>query len=148
MMVHIGGVQSLHLMSQILDVLRPGDVLTHCFSGVPKVADEGTNIVQDGKLLSAALEAKRRGVIFDVGHGGGSFDFTVAERMKQVQESIDRYLAALDTADRTQPADLPSKTAHIRDEVAKLRRLTGVTTRARRSATVRTRASTPTCQNP
>ena len=60
-------------------MLRPGDVLTHCFSGAPNVAGEGTNIVQDGKLLPAALEAKRRGVIFDVGHGGGSFDYTVAE---------------------------------------------------------------------
>ena len=38
-----------------------------------------TNIVQDGKLLPAALEAKKRGVIFDIGHGGGSFDYTVAE---------------------------------------------------------------------
>lgn len=38
-----------------------------------------TNIVQDGKLLPAALAAKQRGVLFDVGHGGGSFDFTVAE---------------------------------------------------------------------
>src|ERR1700710_1707677 len=38
-----------------------------------------TNIVQDGRLLPAALAAKQRGVIFDVGHGGGSFDFTVAE---------------------------------------------------------------------
>src|SRR5262249_44586749 len=38
-----------------------------------------TNIVQDGKLLPAALAAKQRGVVFDVGHGGGSFDYTVAE---------------------------------------------------------------------
>ena len=37
------------------------------------------NIVQDGKLLPAALAAKQRGVVFDVGHGGGSFDYTVAE---------------------------------------------------------------------
>src|SRR5229473_2063432 len=37
------------------------------------------NIVQDSRLLPAALAAKRRGVIFDVGHGGGSFDYTVAE---------------------------------------------------------------------
>src|SRR6185295_6665737 len=76
---HIGGVESVALMSQILETLRPGDILTHCFSGAPNVAGEGTNIVQDGKLLPAALEAKRRGVIFDVGHGGGSFDYTVAE---------------------------------------------------------------------
>jgi len=79
MMVHIGGVESRQLMSQILDVLRPGDVLTHCYSGAPNVAGEGTNIVQDGKLLPAAMEAKKRGVIFDIGHGGGSFDYTVAE---------------------------------------------------------------------
>jgi len=66
-------------MSQILDMLRPGDVLTHCYSGAPNVAGDGTNIVQDGKLLPAALAAKRRGVVFDVGHGGGSFDYNIAE---------------------------------------------------------------------
>ena len=78
-MCHIGGVQSRELMSQILDLLRAGDVLTHCYSGAPNGAGEGTNIVQDGKLLPAALAAKRRGVVFDVGHGGGSFDYTIAE---------------------------------------------------------------------
>jgi len=79
MMVHIGGVESKELMSQILDLLRPGDVLTHAYSGAPSMTNVFTNIVQDGKLLPAALAAKQRGVIFDVGHGGGSFDFTVAE---------------------------------------------------------------------
>ena len=79
MMVHIGGVETKELMSQILDLLRPGDVLTHAYSGAPNIAGAFTNIVQDGKLLPAALAAKQRGVIFDVGHGGGSFDFTVAE---------------------------------------------------------------------
>jgi dihydroorotase len=79
MMVHIGGVETKELMSAILDLLRPGDVLTHAYSGAPNIAGVFTNIVQDGKLLPAALAAKQRGVIFDVGHGGGSFDFTVAE---------------------------------------------------------------------
>jgi dihydroorotase len=78
-MCHIGGVADTALMSQILDLLRPGDVLTHCYSGAPNVAGQGTNIVQDGKLLPAALAAKRRGVLFDIGHGGGSFDYTIAE---------------------------------------------------------------------
>ncbi len=78
-MCHIGGVADRQLMSQILDLFRPGDVLTHCYSGSPNNAGMGTNIVQDGKLLPAALEAKRRGVIFDIGHGGGSFDYTIAE---------------------------------------------------------------------
>jgi dihydroorotase len=79
MMVHIGGVETGELMSDILNLLRPGDVLTHAYSGAPNNAGAFTNIVQDGKLLPAALAAKQRGVIFDVGHGGGSFDFTVAE---------------------------------------------------------------------
>ncbi len=78
-MCHIGGVESVELMSQILDLLRAGDVLTHCYSGAPNVAGQFTNIVQDGKILPAALNAKKRGVVFDVGHGGGSFDYTVAE---------------------------------------------------------------------
>lgn len=78
-MVHIGGVESPAVMSGILDLMRPGDILTHAYSGAPNLAGAFTNIVQDGKLIPAALEAKRRGVVFDVGHGGGSFDFTVLE---------------------------------------------------------------------
>jgi dihydroorotase len=79
MMVHIGGVETKGLMTDILDLLRPGDVLTHCYSGAPNMSGVFTNIVQDGKLVPAAVSAKQRGVIFDVAHGGGSFDFTVAE---------------------------------------------------------------------
>ena len=78
-MCHIGGVENRQLMSEILDTLRPRDILTHCYSGAPNLRDDFTNIVQDGKLLPAALAAKRRGVHFDVGHGGGSFDFNIAE---------------------------------------------------------------------
>ena len=78
-MCHIGGVETAALMGEILDLLRPNDILTHCYSGAPNIAGQFTNIVQDGKLLPAALAAKRRGVVFDVGHGGGSFDYTVAE---------------------------------------------------------------------
>ena len=44
------------------------------------------------------------------------------QRMKQIQESIDRYLEALDTADRTQPEDLPARTARLQDKLGKLRR--------------------------
>ena len=78
-MCHIGGVQTPELMSQILDLLRPGDVLTHAYSGAPNLSNAFTNIVQDGQLLPAARAAKQRGVVFDVGHGGGSFDYTIAE---------------------------------------------------------------------
>jgi dihydroorotase len=78
-MCHIGGVETAKLMSDILDMLRPGDILTHAYSGLPNNAGAFTNIVQDGRLLPAASAAKQRGVVFDVGHGGGSFDYTVAE---------------------------------------------------------------------
>jgi transposase len=44
------------------------------------------------------------------------------QRMKQIQESIDRYLEALDTADRTQPVDLPAKTERLQGKLGKLRR--------------------------
>jgi dihydroorotase len=70
-MCHIGGAPGD--LSDLLDMLRPGDVLTHTYSGA------GNNTVQDGKVLAAALEAKARGVLFDVGHGGGSFAYAVAE---------------------------------------------------------------------
>jgi len=78
-MCHIGGVATPELMREILNTLRKDDILTHCFSGAPNNAGRFTNIVQDGKVLPEAHAAKKRGVIFDVGHGGGSFDFTVAE---------------------------------------------------------------------
>ena len=70
-MCHIGDAPGD--LAQLLELLRPGDILTHTYSGA------GNNTVQDGRVLPAALEAKRRGVIVDVGHGGGSFDYTVAE---------------------------------------------------------------------
>jgi dihydroorotase len=70
-MCHIGDAPGE--LSRLLDLLRPGDILTHTYSSA------GNNVVRDGKVLAAALEAKRRGVIIDVGHGGGSFDYTVAE---------------------------------------------------------------------
>src|SRR5438874_9333213 len=61
LMVPSGGVESKELMSEILNLLRPGDVLTHAYSGAPNIAGIFTNIVQDGKLLPAALAAKQRG---------------------------------------------------------------------------------------
>jgi len=43
------------------------------------------------------------------------------QRMRQVEESIERYLSALETADRTQPADVELKTARLQDELTSLR---------------------------
>lgn len=64
----------LSLKTLLLEKLRPGDILTHCYGGV----SGREKVVENGKLQSWALEAQKRGIIFDVGHGGGSFLFAQA----------------------------------------------------------------------
>ena len=58
----------------LLQKLRPGDILTHCF-GQTKGR---MHLVENGVLQPYVLKAQNRGVIFDVGHGGGSFMFSQA----------------------------------------------------------------------
>ncbi len=53
----------------ILKKMRPGDIHTHVF------AQQFPIILADGKLNPAIRDARARGVIFDVGHGAGSFWF-------------------------------------------------------------------------
>lgn len=52
--------------------LRPGDMYTHMFLSMVPMLDDA------GKMRSFMLEARKRGVLFDVGHGGGSFLFRQA----------------------------------------------------------------------
>jgi dihydroorotase len=54
-------------------VFRPGDIYTHCFSGLRGEQDPAT-----GGPSKAFIEGRKRGVVFDVGHGGGSFAWRVA----------------------------------------------------------------------
>lgn len=54
--------------------LRPGDVVTYCFRPPPCC------LLDDGRVHPAALQARTRGVLFDVGHGMQSFVFDVAQR--------------------------------------------------------------------
>jgi len=61
---------------EVLSRLRRGDILTHCFRPFPNAPVQG-----DGQIREEVLEARRRGVIFDIGHGGGSFGFRTAEHM-------------------------------------------------------------------
>lgn len=61
---------------QVADALRPGDVLTHCFRPAPNAP-----VTEDGKVREAILNARARGVLFDIGHGMGAFSWRSAERM-------------------------------------------------------------------
>jgi dihydroorotase len=54
-------------------VLRPGDIYTHMYSGLRGEQDATT-----GKTSEALKIGRKRGIYFDVGHGGGSFNWTVA----------------------------------------------------------------------
>jgi dihydroorotase len=72
LMVHIGiGPPAI---ADVLALMRPGDILTHCFTGNSmRIIDE------HGKLLDDAKRAWDAGIIMDIGHGAGSFSFETAE---------------------------------------------------------------------
>ena len=75
-MIDFGGhTPPLSLEDLLMKHLRPGDILTHAYAHVggriPIVDD-------NGKVRPFVLEARKRGVIFDAGHGGGSFLFRQA----------------------------------------------------------------------
>ncbi|MBL8698337.1 MAG: amidohydrolase/deacetylase family metallohydrolase [Alphaproteobacteria bacterium] len=60
----------------VLKLLRPGDILTHCFRPFPNAP-----ATADGRVHEEVLEARARGIIFDIGHGGGSFGFKTTRAM-------------------------------------------------------------------
>lgn len=74
LMVHIGlGPPAIE---DVAPLLRPGDILTHCFTG------QTMRIVgPDGKILPAIKELQQRGLVLDIGHGAGSFSFETTEAM-------------------------------------------------------------------
>ncbi|HWK44748.1 MAG TPA: amidohydrolase/deacetylase family metallohydrolase [Stellaceae bacterium] len=61
---------------EVVSRLRRGDVLTHCFRPFPNAP-----VHYDGRIWEDIQAARERGVIFDIGHGGGSFGFRTAEAM-------------------------------------------------------------------
>ena len=63
-------------LADVLALLRPGDVVTHAFTGAGQRLVDGR-----GRVRPAALRAREAGVRFDVGHGAGSFSFTSAEAL-------------------------------------------------------------------
>jgi dihydroorotase len=75
-MIDFGGSEpELSLETLLMEKLRPGDIFTHAYAHVKgriPVVDE------NGEVRKYVFEAQKRGVIFDVGHGGGSFVFEQA----------------------------------------------------------------------
>jgi dihydroorotase len=61
---------------EVLARLRPGDVLTHCFRPYPNAP-----ATAQGTVKRAVIEARQRGVLFDIGHGKASFAFKTARAM-------------------------------------------------------------------
>ncbi len=60
-------------LGDILPLMREGDIITHCYKG-----RKGCLLVAGDRVRDEAWEARRRGVLFDVAHGAGSFSWGVA----------------------------------------------------------------------
>ncbi len=60
----------------VLDMLRPGDVLTHAFRPFPNAP-----CTAQGKVKPEVIAARKKGVLFDIGHGKGSFSFKTTRAM-------------------------------------------------------------------
>jgi dihydroorotase len=76
-MIHMG--QTVSPLPKLLDLLKPGDVVTHMFAPPPNsIVDE------NGRILPAVMAARRRGVWFDVGNGRvGHLRWDIVERVMQ-----------------------------------------------------------------
>ena len=61
-------------LEDVLAVMKSGDIMTHCFHGM-----RGGILDEKDKIRPCARAAAERGVIFDLGHGAGSFSWRVAE---------------------------------------------------------------------
>jgi dihydroorotase len=101
-MMHIGG--SYSPLPELLAQMKKGDVVTHCFNWHPNGILDA-----NGKLLPAVVEARQRGVRFDVGHGEGSFSFDTAARCMDQGFPPDTISSDLYMADVHGPVyDLPT----------------------------------------
>jgi len=77
LMVHIGNTP--FPIEELLSMLRPGDIVTHCYRPGPNNLFDDAN-----KPLPAVQKAQSKGIFFDVGHGSGSFQY---ERARSAVES-------------------------------------------------------------
>lgn len=66
----------LSIEKLFMEILRPGDAFTHTYSYGPR--NRETIVDENGRIKPFVLEAQKRGIIFDVGHGGGAFSWRQA----------------------------------------------------------------------
>lgn len=74
LMVHVGSAPPE--LSEIMELMDKGDVLTHCFNG----KDNGIFDREKRQIKDFVWEAYNKGIIFDIGHGTDSFNFEVAKQ--------------------------------------------------------------------
>ena len=90
--------------------------------GIRNVCKRFVALCRQLKLFSQAIVAIDGSKFKAVNNRDKNFTpHKLEQRMKQIDESIERYLNALDTADRTQPADLETRTAHLQEKLSKLK---------------------------
>jgi dihydroorotase len=118
LMVHPGSLPLNLSLPHVLSVLERGDIMTHCYPPpYPPQLPHASIFDDEGQILSEMLQARKRGVFFDVGHGSNNFCWeTAAQALKQ------QFLPDTISTDLTEPAtqtvihDLPtvlSKFLHL-----------------------------------
>ena len=91
--------------------------------GIRNVCKQFVSLCRQLNLFSQAVVAIDGSKFKAVNNRDKNFTpHKLEQRMKQIDESIERYLNALDTADRTQPADLEARTAHLQEKLSKLKK--------------------------
>ncbi|GIJ30438.1 amidohydrolase [Micromonospora qiuiae] len=108
LMVHLGPPPAA--LPEILDRLRPGDILTHCFTGL-----SGHPLTERGQPVDVVARARQRGVIFDVGHGMSGFDLDQARAAVAAGFLPDTISSDLHTYSRDIVKDLPHVMAKFLD---------------------------------
>ncbi|SJZ93292.1 amidohydrolase/deacetylase family metallohydrolase [Consotaella salsifontis] len=94
LMVHVGEPPPTY--DEVLEVLGPGDIVTHCFNG-----KAGGSIMEDEDLFDLVQRSADKGIRLDIGHGGASFSFKVGEYalkrgLKPFSISTDLHARSLD----------------------------------------------------
>ena len=109
LMVHIGNCPIP--MPELLSMLRPGDIVTHCYrAGANNLFDE------NDRPIAAAREARDRGVLFDIGHGSGSFQYERARGAVAADFMADSISTDLHVRNIDGPVhDLPTTMAKLLD---------------------------------